>query len=110
MNIKISARARDDLDYIYASIRARRSPEAADEFLELAKAAVQFIAQHPMAGPHPKWATRHKTLRFWVIRRTNYLIYYFPEPEGVSVERVLDGRRNVARIIQQRIENPPEWE
>ena len=34
------------------------------------------------------------------------IIYYFPEPRGVSIERVLDGRRDVKRIIEQGFEEP----
>ena len=110
MKVRISARAQSDLDRIFAFISIRQSPEAADRFLELAQEAVRFLGQHQLAGPHPRWATRHRTLRFWVISRTNFLIYYLPDEQGVSIERVLDGRRDVARIIELGMENPPDWE
>jgi plasmid stabilization system protein ParE len=110
MNARISARAQSDLDHIFARIFVHQGPKAADRFLELAQAATGFLAQHPLAGPHPKWATRHTTLRFWVISRTNFLIYYLPAENGVSIERVLDGRRDVARIIELGTEAPPDWE
>ena len=106
MNVRISARARDDLDTIFAWICARQGVEAADEFLGLTRQAVGFLAQNPDAGPHPQWAVRHKTLRFWVISRTNFLINYFHDELGVSIERVLDGRRDVARIMERRLEEP----
>jgi plasmid stabilization system protein ParE len=101
MNARISARARDDLDTIFAWICARQGIEAADEFLALARQAVGFLVQNPGAGPHPKWAVRHKTLRFWVVSKTSFLIYYFHDELGVSIERVLDGRRDVRRIMEQ---------
>ena len=104
MNPRISARARSDLDLIYAYIYARQVEKAADRFLELAEQAVDFLVQNPQAGPHPRWATRHKTLRFWVISKTNFLIHYLPEASGVSIERVLDGRRDVARLIERGLE------
>jgi len=110
MNARISARAQSDLDRIFACISVRQGPPAADRFLELARDATRFLVQHPLAGPHPRWATRHRTLRFWVISRTNYLIYYLPEEQGVSIERVLDGRRDVARILELGREDPPDWE
>jgi plasmid stabilization system protein ParE len=110
MTARISARARGDLDRIFAYISARQGSKAADRFLELAQEAAEFLVQHPLAGPHPRWATRHKTLRFWVISRTNFLIYYLPDEHGVSIERVLDGRRDVARIIELGREEPPDWE
>ena len=66
----------------------------------MAQEAAEFLAQNPLAGPHPKWATRHRAFRFWVISRTNFLIFYLPDENGVSIERVLDGRRDVARVIE----------
>ena len=110
MKVRISARAQSDFDSIYAWIYFRNGPKAAERFLELAQEATTFLAQHPYSGPHPKWATRHKSLRFWVISRTNFLIFYLPGEEAVSIERVLDGRRDVACILERGAENPPEWE
>ena len=110
MKVWISARAQSDLDRIFACISIQQGPKAADRFLELAQESAGFLIQHPLAGPHPKWATRHRTLRFWVISRTNFLIYYLPDEHGISIERVLDGRRDVARIIELGMENPPDWE
>jgi plasmid stabilization system protein ParE len=110
MKVRISARAQSDLAAIFAFISVRQGPEAAERFLELAQAATEFLVRHPLAGPHPNWATRHKTLRFWVISRTKFLIYYLQDEQGVSIERVLDGRRDVARIIEQGREDPPDWE
>lgn len=108
MNARISARALTDLDLIFACIYARQGPEAADRFLRLAREATEFLGQHPLAGPHPRWATRHRTLRFWVISRTNYLIYYLLDERGASIERVLDGRRDVARMIELGREEPTD--
>jgi plasmid stabilization system protein ParE len=110
MKARISARAQSDLDRFFAYISIRQSPKAVERFLELAREATGFLVQNPLAGPHPRWATRHRTLRFWVISRTNFLIYYLPDEESVSIERVLDGRRDVARIIELGIEDPPDWE
>ncbi len=108
MKARISARAQTDLERIFASIYVRQGPNAADRFLELAQEAARFLVQHPLAGPHPGWATRHSTLRFWVISRTNFLIYYLPDEQGVSIERVLDGRLDVARIMERGVEDPPD--
>jgi plasmid stabilization system protein ParE len=104
MKVRISARAQNDLDCIYAQVFVRQSQKAADRVLLLAQEALLFLAKNPFAGPHPRFATRHRSLRFWVISRTNFLIYYFADEHGVSIERVLDGRRNVERIIELGIE------
>jgi plasmid stabilization system protein ParE len=100
MKARISARAQTDLERIFAFIYARQGSRAAEQFLELAREAAGFLAQHPLAGPHPRWATRHRSLRFWVISRTNYLIYYLLDDQGVSIERVLDGRREFVRVVE----------
>ena len=92
------------LDTIYAWICVRKGNEAAVEFLGLAREVLGFLAQNPDAGRHPKWAVRHKALRFWVISKTNFLIYYFHDELGVSIERVLDGRRDVTRIMERGLE------
>jgi plasmid stabilization system protein ParE len=101
MKARISALAQEDLDLIFAQVFANQGGGAADQFLVLARDAVHLLAKHPEAGPLPSWKTRHRSLRFWVIGRTNYLIFYFADEHGVSIERVLDGRRDVKRIIQK---------
>lgn len=108
MSVRISARARDDLEIIYSLICARQGTKAADHFLEKAQDAVRFLSQNPHAGPHPQWTSRHKQLRFWVISRTNFIIYYFSDQSTISIERVLDGRRDVKRIIDPQREEPDD--
>jgi plasmid stabilization system protein ParE len=80
------------------------------DFFCLARDATKFLGQHPLAGPHPRWATRHRNLRFWIISKTNFLIYYLIDESGASIERILDGRRDVARIMELGTEDPPERE
>jgi plasmid stabilization system protein ParE len=107
MSLRISRRAEGDLDLIYARLHAERGEKVAEQFLARARRATEFIAQNPFAGRHPNWATRHQTLRFWPISGTRFLIYYVPDEQGVSIERVLDGRRDVARIMERGVEKPP---
>lgn len=110
MRITFSRRAQSDVECIYALICQRRGEEAADFFLNLTKGAIRLLASQPLAGPHPSWAKRHKSIRFWIIGKTNFLIYYLVDNDGISIERILDGRRNVARIIERAIEDPDELE
>lgn len=85
----------------------RRHPDAAERFKLAAEKALELLGQHPELGPRPGWKTRHPRLRFWVISHfPNYLIYYEPRADAVSIERVLDGRRDVRRIIERSIEHP----
>ena len=108
MNVRISARAQHDLNSLFAYIDFHRGPEAATRFLHSAKEAASFVGSNPFAGPHPRCATKHGEIRFWVITRSNYLIFYFVDETGVSIERVLDGRRDVARILESGAEEPSD--
>lgn len=101
----ISQRAEDDLVRIYAYLYIQYDPEAAERFRLLAEKALLQLGQHTDIGPHPGWATRHQQVRFWVISRTNYIVYY---EDTVSIERILDGRRDVHRIIELGVEEEPD--
>lgn len=106
MRVLISRRAEDDLAGIYAGIAAG-NPDAAERFMREAENALALLGLHPELGPRPGWKTRHPRLRFWVISHFhNYLIYYEPRADAVSIERVLDGRRDVRRIVERSIEHP----
>lgn len=107
MKVRISQRAEEDLAGIHAYI-ASRDPGAAERFQIEAENALKSLGRNPELGPRPGWKTRHTRLRFWVISRFhNYLIYYESGQDAVSIERVLDGRRDVHRIIEEGIEDPP---
>ena len=106
MKILISRLAEEDLAGIYAYIAARH-PDAAERFRIEAEKALTSLSRNPELGPRPGWKTGHTRLRFWVISRFhNYLIYYEAGQGTVSIERVLDGRRDVRRIVEEGIEHP----
>jgi toxin ParE1/3/4 len=107
MKVRISQLAEEDLARIYGYI-ASNDPDAAERFRIEAERALKSLGRNPELGPRPGWETRHTRLRFWVISRFhNYLIYYEPGQDAVSIERVLDGRRDVRRIIEEGVEHPP---
>jgi plasmid stabilization system protein ParE len=106
--VVISQSAEDDLARIYSYLRVHYDLDAAERFRFRAEKALAQLGQHPEIGPHPGWATRHQRLRFWIISKTNYIIYYESLEERVSIERILDGRRDVHRIIELGYEDKPE--
>lgn len=106
--VVISQKAEDDLARLYTYLRTQYDIEAAERFRIRAEKALLVLGQHPDIGPHPGWATRHQHLRFWIISKTNYIIYYESLEDKVSIERVLDGRRDVHRIIELGLEGEPE--
>ena len=104
----LSRRAEEDLAWIYGYLAQRHDLDAAERFRQRVERALANLRRHPDIGPHPSWATRHRRLRFWVISRTNYVIYYETDGETVSIERVLDGRRDVQRIVEHGVEEEPQ--
>jgi plasmid stabilization system protein ParE len=107
-NLLISRLAEEDLARIYTFLASEYDLEVAERFRIRAEKTLLQLARHSDIGPHPAWATSHEKLRFWIISRTNYIIYYESHADEVSIERVLDGRRDVRRIVELGIENLPE--
>jgi plasmid stabilization system protein ParE len=110
VNVSLSTRALGDLDRIYAYIFTHRGQDAAEAFLARARRATEFVAENPLSGPHPNWAARHKSLRFWPISGTRFLIFYIANESAISIERVLDGRRDVVALLEQGAEESFEDE
>lgn len=108
MNVVISDKAAGDLARIYAWLSTNRDPDTSERFRIRTERALKQLGTHPELGPHPGWTTRHQKLRFWVISNTNYIIYYESTADSVSIERVLDGRRDVHRIVESGAEEPPD--
>jgi plasmid stabilization system protein ParE len=108
VKVLISQRAEGDLAKIYAFLFEHAAPDVAERFRTNAESALIHLGRHPETGPHPGWVTRHRSLRFWVISRSPYVIYYECRRDEVSIERVLDGRRDVHRIIELGVEDDPE--
>jgi toxin ParE1/3/4 len=73
----------------------------ADRFLSHAEASFDAWADQPMMGApltscHPALAGMRK----WGIKDfDNYLIFYLPRPDGVSIVRVLHGSRDWWRLL-----------
>lgn len=110
MKVFISHRAEDDLAIPYARLAVERGEPAAAQFRARVEKALDLLRCHPEAGPQPAWATQHHDLRFWVISRTPCVIYYEYRSGEIDIERVLDGRRDVQRVMERRIEEPPTEE
>jgi toxin ParE1/3/4 len=100
MRVRISRPAEDDLVFIFARI-AQERPSAAEAFKNAAEASFRLLGLHAEIGPRVSFRTRHKELRFWPITDfQNYVIYYVISNDEVSIERILDGRRDVPRVLR----------
>ncbi|MDB6029960.1 MAG: type toxin-antitoxin system RelE/ParE family toxin [Verrucomicrobiales bacterium] len=108
MKLVISEAAQADLSHIYAFLYDRNE-SAAERFGAAVEKALDLLAMHPEIGPKPGWTTRHTHLRFWVISQfNNYLIFYELRPGEISIERILDGRRDIREVLENEKINPEE--
>lgn len=94
-------KAEEDLaeheDYLSESA----SPETAARFLDAIEEALQLLATRPEMGARREY--RQAALegqRMWPVRGfENYLVFYFPTPDGVDVTRVLYATRDIQRLF-----------
>ena len=84
-----TARAGIDLIEIWTHI-ANDDPVAADRQLDRIDEACKMLAKHPHAGKRRDDLA--PGLRFYPVG--NYLIFYIPRGDGVSVARIMHGARD----------------
>ena len=89
------SRAEIDLIEIWGHI-AQDDPLAADRLLDRINAACGMLADYPQGGPRREDLARG--LRFYPVG--NYLIFYTPAEDGITVARVLHGARDYPREFQ----------
>ena len=87
-------RAEADLDDIWFEI-ARTNVEAADRIVDRIRAGCEARAIFPHAGERQDHLIPQ--LRRLVVGP--YLVFYFPTSDGLSVIRVLHGRRDIDRLF-----------
>jgi len=77
--------------------------DAADRFLESAHATFQELARMPRMGRARKFS--HERLRnlcsFRVKDFKNYLIFYCPLPDGISVFHILHGAHDLEHFFRK---------
>lgn len=66
--------------------------------------ACESIAKSPFIG-HTRRRLTKREVRFWAVTPyTNYLIVYRPETTPTQVVAILHGRRNVRRVLKDRLQ------
>lgn len=86
----------EDLINIGKYIHAR-NPAAADRLLNEFEEKFQLLAEFPGLG---QWRNDlAEGLRSFPVG--NYLIFYFPLSDGITIVRVLHGARNLKRIFRR---------
>ena len=95
---RLSEPARSDLFEIVTDL-AERDPEVARRTLEELRRALDRLAAHPGIGHRREVLTQHEELRFYSVR--GVLIAYRFEPRPLEIVRILHGRRDVSRLLEE---------
>ena len=94
--VRQRAAARRDLveHFVYPAEQA--GLDTAERFLTQAEASFNDLAEQPMMGaPLPLKHPDLAGMRKWAVKDfDNFLIFYLPHPDGVSIVRVLHGARD----------------
>lgn len=90
MSFRLTGRAQDDVAAIGDFIAAR-DPRAAVKLVEAFRSKWRMLADHPISGQSRDDLS--PGLRHAVVG--NYLTLYRVADDGVTIVRVMDGRRNV---------------
>ena len=76
----------------------RDAPDAAFRFRDAVQASMEQLKAHPRMGVLQRGGING--LRSWPVKGFEQIrIYYLERADGVHVLRVLDGRRNVRRLL-----------
>jgi toxin ParE1/3/4 len=94
--IEPSREALADFDAIYDYI-AKENPRAAARLLRSLDRAIQRLVEQPKLGR----VYRHGNHRLRLLIHGSYLVFYRERPGVISLVRVLDGRRNIADILDE---------
>ena len=90
------ATARRDLVEHFVNLAENAGLDTAERFLAHAEASFDDLAGQPMMGaPLTLESPEMAGLRKWRVKDfDNYLIFYMPRPDGVSIVRVLYATRD----------------
>ena len=88
------------LDYL-----AKRSGATADRFGAAVESTLDALAALPGKGSPKHFRGRHLSdLRTWHVSGfPNYLIIYYPIPDGIRVVGIVHGSRNLLRLLKERL-------
>ena len=95
------AAARRDLVAHFVYLTQNAGDAIAERFLSNAEASFNDLAAQPMIGaPLTLSHSALPGIRKWRVKAfDNYLIFYQPYPEGVSIVRVLHGTQDWWRLL-----------
>ncbi len=99
----LTEEAERDLVDIWTYVAQADGPERADGLLDGIEATCAAVAGTPGMGHIPPELERVGVSQFREFRHKPYRIIYETEPTRIVVHAVLDGRRDLASLLQRRL-------
>jgi toxin ParE1/3/4 len=101
--IVVSKEAGNDLEAIYRYIARVDGLRQADDIEDRLMAAILSLETSPLQGKPPPEMQKLGVAGFHEIQSSPWRIFYYVRQEMLGVVAVLDGRRNVAELLQRRL-------
>jgi toxin ParE1/3/4 len=98
-----TAAAKTDVEEIWRYIAAHDSPDRADRVAEALDLTVARLADSPNLGNRPKELLALGIMEYRELHWKPYRIMYAVEGRRVVIYCVLDGRRDMKTLLQQRL-------
>lgn len=89
-----------DLIQIWRYIKTQSGAETADRVESVIRERIRFLAKTPGAG-HSRADLTGEAVKFFPVY--SYLIVYRPETRPLQVVSILHGRRDVERVLTERL-------
>jgi len=102
-NVYIDIEAEGDLFDIYGYVALNDSTESADKLFSSLRRTCHKLKALPQRGNYPLELFEIGITEFREIRYKPYRIFYSIESTSVYIHCVLDGRRDVQTILQERL-------
>jgi toxin ParE1/3/4 len=99
--VRLHAAARRDLEDHAAYLMENAGEAVGERFLSAARTSLGLLAEQPMMGaPIATRPGRTAEIRKWAVSGfPDYLVFYQPRTEGVTVVRVLHAARDWWRLL-----------
>ncbi|MBW2700801.1 MAG: type II toxin-antitoxin system RelE/ParE family toxin [Deltaproteobacteria bacterium] len=92
-----------DLEDIYDYIERHDAPDKADHVLDQVEKAFDSLSENPLRGAHPKELLLIGIRNYREIFFKPYRIIYQVMDDKVYVLLIVDGRRDMQTLLQQRL-------
>lgn len=102
-NVQLDIEAEDDLFDICRYVALNDSIEQADRLFDALKRACYSLRTLPLRGHIPPELQDIGVSQFREIRFKPYRIFYSIERATVTIHSVLDGRRDMQTLLQERL-------